>query len=190
MENRYFMLNINFGTPIVMNRPGFKKPADIPNEMFVQYEHEHFKEKLNINQAGRPIIPMQAIQRTLRNAVRFCTLKPPKGFRTWTALAKDCLLVLDDAVIECGDKQIVPWHAFVNQQGRMGKTVMVETVRPMILLPASAGAKVLVFDDRMNVEFLEDLVDIAGRIVGFMSARTLGNGRATIGLQQISKEAL
>ena len=191
MEQRYFMLNINFQTPIVMNKPGFKIPDDITEpKAKVQYEHDHFKEKLHMNGAGKPFIPALAIHVTLKNSVRLAVTKPPKGFKSWIKFVADCLLVIDDAVIECNEKQIVPWHSYVGQQGRIGRRVMIETVRPMILLPASAGAKLLVIDDRLTTEFLDELIDIAGRITAFMSARPLHHGKAIVSLQPISKDAL
>ena len=188
VEHRYFMMNIKFGTPIVMNKPGFKKPDDLTSDQYVPYEREHYREKLHLADDGCPYIPMLAIHKSLMAAQRFSTLKPPKGFKSWGQLVEKCLIVTDNAKIDCS--QIIPWETNVGQEGRMGRRVMVTTVRPMILLPAIAATKLLALDDRLSKEFLDDTCDLAGRIIGFMSATRLGNGRATVRLSSISKSEL
>jgi hypothetical protein len=190
MANRYFMMNFNFGTPVVMNNPAFKKPRDIANDLILAYEQEHYKEKLHRNENGKPYLPMNAIHKVLQLASRYSTIKIPKGFRTWSGLVQNCVLITDHAILECSDSQVVPWTTNVGQEGKMGRRVMVETCRPQILLPISAGTKLLAVDDRLSKEFLEDITDLAGRVIGFMSANKLGYGRATITLQQIEKAAL
>lgn len=190
MENRYFMMELKFQQPIVMNKPGFKKPSDLASEQYVPYEREHYREKMHLTSDGRPFIPQNAIHKSLMAAQRFSTIKPPKGFKIWAQLVERCLLVTDHARIECSDKQIVPWETNVGQEGRAGRRVMIDTVRPMIMLPATAATKIVVVDDRISKEFLDDICDLAGRIIGFMSATKLGYGKADVRLNPINRASL
>jgi hypothetical protein len=181
----YYMVTMRFNTPLVENKPGFKFPDDVSRSQYLDYERKHWREKLHMRDS-QVIIPRNAIHKTFIHAAQFLTVKTPSGFKMWRKFVEGCLMVIDDAVLEYEPKQLVPWETNVSSNGKM----MVWTVRPMILLPISTAVKVVVVDDRLSANVLADLVDIAGRIIGFMSATKLGMGRAEIRVQPITREAL
>ena len=173
MKERRFNVSVTGLTSIWFQSPDIRPPAGLKID-YEDWEKENWEKKLYRNPAGKVIVPIKIVRKSLINACRFTDMKPPGRLKSYRPFVENCLLIENDGVLEFNEKSNP--KAWMDYPTR-GKGKM-PVYRPVIETPWACGITVSCFDDSLKKSVVDGLFEIAGRVCGWGEARNyMGYGR-------------
>lgn len=188
-DPRRFTMTITGLTSLVMHNPaGLLGDKPDKGRDPAEWEREHFLDLTYRNANGQVIIPGHAIRKMLVNGCRFVTDKPKgSSFKSFGPLVEATLFIEEDAILDVPTDKVIPYVAIVNLNPSKGpKGPRGPRCRPMVPTPWSARTFITAVDEAITVDHLENIADVAGRLVGLLDGRTIGFGRCEISMKRVA----
>lgn len=151
------------------------------------YEREHYRAKAYVDANDHLIIPARALKKAFFEACKFLPEKP-KGvaFKSYGPFIQSATLFPVDAMINATIEDLVPLPLVVNLDPSKGnKGPRGPRTRPMLPVPWTADAEMIVFDPILKADVLERIAERAGKQVGLLDGRAIDFGRCLISLKRI-----
>ena len=185
-EIRYRLL-FDGVSPMIMNSNAALLEGEDKGRDPAKWEREHFLEKCYRDEAGSLVIPARAVKKSFVEACRFVVRKP-KGvsFRSYGPLIEAAMVIPTDALLDVPIERVQPLTLVVNLDPSKGnKGPRGPRTRPMIPLPWTATAELIVFDQILTEDVLQEIAERAGKQVGLLDGRRIDFGRALISLTRV-----
>jgi len=185
-EVRY-ALTLEGVSPLVMNNnTGLLDGVDKGRDP-AAWEREHFRERCYLDAGGQLVIPARAVKKALVQACRFMVRKP-KGvsFKSFGPFIEAAAIVPHDALLDASLADVVAFTIVVNLDPSKGsKGPRGPRTRPMVPLPWTAAAELIVFDQILSEDVLQEIAERAGKQVGLLDGRAIDFGRCLVTLARL-----
>ena len=150
------------------------------------YEREHFRDKAYTDGKGGLVIPARALKKSLVEACKFLPEKP-KGvaFKSFGPFIQSATIVPNDVRLSATVAELQPMTLVVNLDPSKGnKGPRGPRTRPMLQVPWTGTAELIVFDQILKPDVLKRIADRAGTQVCLLDGRAIDFGRCFITVTQ------
>lgn len=184
----HYSITIVGVSPLVMNSNSALLLGENKGRDPAAWEREHFREKcyLDADSLGL-VIPARALAKAFVEACSFMPKKPKGvGFKSYARFIEAATIVPTDAVLDKTVDDVLPLTLVVNLDPSKGnKGPRGPRTRPMLAVPWSATAELIVFDPILTEDVLQEIVERAGKQVGLLDGRRINFGRCLMTLARM-----